>query len=127
MLSKTANKKCQPYFNNYFSLPKAAMFPRVCDIEKLPTDLTLKPIKLISIIKRKSKNILTIKFKLEDLISLADVYLFVNGYKKDMYYSVPSGIYRFNFRELQCANNLIEIFYIQNGVKSESTLLNVSV
>lgn len=102
-------------------------FPRIHEIEKLQVNSKLKPIKIISLKKNHSPKKLFIKFILQISNSSADVYLFLNGNKSDMFYSISSGEYSFNNIELITGKNLIEMYYVHNGLKSKSTFLTLNL
>lgn len=126
MLSKTAQKQYESYFNKLNPLHKAAMFPKLYEIEKLPINNKLKPLRIISLQKRSAKGSLSVKFKVEPIYNSVNVYFYVNGHKKDMYYSVPAGIYKFNARNLKNVKNVLELFYVHNGFKSKTLSLKVT-
>lgn len=97
------------------------IFPQIYNAKDLRQDKNLKPIKLIS---NKSEAIPTdgkIKIFFQLLISNSrtEVFLYLNGHKTDMYYSVPSGRYSFSFY-LEKGKNVIEMYYVVNGCKSLS-------
>ena len=97
------------------------MFPLIYDYENILEDKNLKPIKLIS---RKAKTVsrkekIQIPFELLIQNSAADVFLYLNEQKTDMYHSIPSGRYSFNIY-LKNEKNIIEIYYVVNGCKSPS-------
>lgn len=100
---------------------KKTIFPQIYDNENILEDKNLKPIKSIS---RKAKTVfrkevIQIPFELLIPNSAADVSIYLNGQKTDMYYSIPSGKYSFKFFP-NSGNNVVEIFYLVNDCKSPS-------
>jgi len=100
---------------------KKTIFPHIYDNENLLEDNNLKPVKLFSretkTVSRKEK--IQIPFELLIENSPADVFLYLNGQKLDMYYSIQSGRYSFNIYP-KVGKNIVEIFYLVNGCKSPS-------
>ena len=100
---------------------KKTNFPKIYDSDHFRNEKCLKPIKLIShrIETISSKIKIQIPFELLIKDSTADVFLFLNGEKSDMYYSIPSGSYAFNIY-LKKGKNVVEIYYLADGYKSPS-------
>jgi hypothetical protein len=100
---------------------KKTIFPRIYNNDHLVTDKNLKSIKLISPKTKTALNKAKVQIPFELLRSstAADVFLYLNGQKTDMYYSIPSGKYTFNLY-LKTGKSIVEIFYIINGCKSTS-------
>ena len=100
---------------------KNTIFPRFYNNDHLITDKNLKSIKLISPETKTTSNKakVHIQFELLKSSTAADVFLYLNGQKTDMYYSIPSGKYAFNIY-LKTGKNIVEIFYIINEYKSTS-------
>lgn len=102
-------------------------FPKVYDMDSLEINNEFIPVDVISINKLqilKLKNV-RLKFELNIPNAIADIYLYVNGNKKDMYCLVPSGTYEFDIFPQEGENN-IELFYVSNNLKSKSTVVNVA-
>jgi len=100
---------------------KKTIFPQIYDNKNILEDKNLKPIKSIS---RKAKTVfrkevIQIPFELLIPNSAADVSIYLNGQKTDMYYSILSGKYSFKFFP-NSGNNVVEIFYLVNDCKSPS-------
>ena len=74
---------------------KKIIFPKIYDIENLPVDKNLEPVVVISPIINKVSSVkkFQISFNLQVTNLTADVFLYLNGRKLDMYYSIPSGRY----------------------------------
>jgi len=107
---------------------KKSTFPFVREIENVPIDKNLKPIKIVVTSQNnRSVNSLNISIELACGSSYANVYLFLNEKKTDMYYSISNGKYSFKNIHLNQGNNLIEIFYLIESSKSPSTCLTVKV
>jgi hypothetical protein len=100
---------------------KKIMFPKIYEIENLPVDKNLVPVELTLTLADKISSLKKVKisFELKIKYSTADVFLYLNGQKIDMYYSIPSGSYTFNFYPKK-GNNIIEIFYLVDDCKSPS-------
>ena len=100
---------------------KKTIFPKIYDKDHYRDDKYLKPIKLIShgIETIASKIKIQIPFELSVKNSTADVFVFMNGEKSDMYYSIPSGSYAFNVY-LKKGKNVFEMYYLADGYKSPS-------
>lgn len=100
---------------------KKNIFPQIFDHKNLREDENLKPIKLISVKNKRgsSNSELKILFELPISNSTADVFLFLNDLKTDMYCSIPPGIYGFPIH-LGDGKNTIELYYLRNGFKSPS-------
>lgn len=126
MSSKLIKRKLVNYDILFRQKVKKNLFPSVCEIDNVPIDKSLKPIKIIS---TSPNNLLlnnqSISFELACENSNANVYLFLNGKKRDMYYSIPKGKYTFKNVLLNQDKNSIEIFYVIEGSKSPSTFLVV--
>jgi hypothetical protein len=121
-MSTKSEKVKMPSHQNAFRPPIAkVIFPRIYDNQDLRIDKKLKPIKIISNKGKafSSNGNTKISFELLSPNSTADVFLYINGNKSDMYYSVPSGKYSFNLY-LETGKNIIEVYYVVNGYKSPS-------
>jgi hypothetical protein len=121
MSAKSEKVKVSTRQNDFQQQIAKVIFPRNCGNQDLPVDKNLKPIRLI-FTKRNvisSKGILKIPFELLVSNATVDAFLYVNGNKSDMYYSIPSGKYSFNCYIEKRINN-VELFYISNGCKSPS-------
>ncbi len=116
--AKQKYKSVNLVFQNH---KKEIFFPPIYDESKLVVDKNLKPIKIIAQnIKESSlSNKSQIVFDFYIQRSKANVYLILNGTKKDVFYLIPSGTYVFNFY-LKPGDNILELFYIVNGHKSKS-------
>jgi len=62
-----------------------------------------------------------IKVVLPSKIKYADIYLFINKEKIDLYYSVNGGEYTFRNVRLRIGKNNIEFFYTLGNIRSRST------
>jgi len=104
---------------------KKNIFPKIYDKDYYRDNKHLNPIKLIShgIETISSKIKIQITFELLVANSTADVFLFLNGVKNDMYYSIPSGRHTFNIYPKR-GKNIVEIYYLVNGYKSSSVYKN---
>lgn len=127
MTSKNKHESSKDLPSDFLYTNVVNPFPRIYEIEKLQVNSKLKPIRIISLKKNLTSKKLFVKFILQVYNSSADVYLYVNEIKSDMFYSVSSGEYTFNNIELMTGKNLIEMFYVQNGVKSKSTFLTLEL
>ncbi len=121
MTAKSEKKYLQQHAKFFRQKLKNTIFPRIVDHEKLFCDKYLKPIRLISTknVFAHSREEIKIHFELNIYGSLGDVYLYLNGNKSDMFYSISSGKYHFNVH-LENKKNDIEMYYILNGCKSLS-------
>lgn len=126
MSSKLIKRKLVNHDILFRQKVKKNLFPSVCEIDNVPIDKSLKPLKIIS---TSPNNLLlnnqSISFELACENSNANVYLFLNKKKRDMYYSIPKGKYTFKNVLLNQDKNSIEIFYVIEGSKSPSTFLVV--
>ena len=98
MTAKSEKNNLQMHAKFFRQKFKKTIFPQIIDNEKPFDDKYLKPIRLIS---SKNKNVHSkvetqIHFELNIYDSQADVYLYLNGNKSDMFYSISSGRYHFN-------------------------------
>ena len=100
---------------------KKNMFPQICDEETLLVDTHLKGLKLLTSVPKtvSTKKKVRIIFELSIQTSTANVFLFINGQKTDMFYSITPGKYSFCLY-LNQGKNTIEIFYVLNSFKSPS-------
>lgn len=121
MTAKREKNNLQNHANFFRQKLTNTIFPQIINGEKLFDDKYLKPIRLIS-----TKNVLVhskaeiqIYFELNIYGLLGDVYLYLNGTKSDMFYSISSGKYHFNVH-LESKKNEIEMYYLLNGCKSPS-------
>jgi hypothetical protein len=100
---------------------KKTFFPHIYENDDLLEDKNLNPLKLISpktkLASNKSK--VQIDFKLLTRSFEVDVFLYLNGQKTDMYYSIPSGRYSFTVF-LERGTNNVKIYYVVNERKSPS-------
>lgn len=92
-------------------------------MKNLPVTKNLKPIELIFPQTKKVSSLekIQMSFKLHVTNLTADVFLYLNGQKIDMYYSIPSGKYSFTVYPKN-GKNIVEIFYLVNGCKSPSVI-----
>lgn len=127
MTSKNKHESSNDLVSDFLYSNVINLFLRIYEIEKLQVNSKLKPIRIISLKKNHTSKKLFIKFILQVYNSSADVYLYVNEFKLDMFYSVSSGEYTFNNIKLMTGKNFIEMFYVQNGVKSKSTFLTLEL
>ncbi len=126
MTAKIEKNIIQLNTNSFKQKLKKTIFSQIYCNEKLFDDKQLKPIKLIS---SKNKNAYSktgnrIYFELNILDSHADVYLYLNGSKSDMFYSIPTGRYCFNVY-LDNEKNEIEMYYLLNSCKSPSVFKTI--
>lgn len=99
---------------------KKNMFPQICDEHTLPVASNLNGLRLLtSTPKTVSTKKIRISFELSVHVSTANVLLFVNEKKIDMFYSVSSGKYSF-YLHLNQGKNTIGLFYVINRIKSPS-------
>ena len=59
-------------------------------------------------------------------IRYADIYLFINSEKIDMYYAVSAGKYTFRNVRLRTGENKIELFYTLGNIRSNSTFFIIN-
>lgn len=106
---------------------KSILFPPVYDIDVLPIDKNFPRVKLLHIRKTKSNQSIKIVFDLGQIDSRMNVYLFINGKKVDLFYSVMKGQYSFNNIFLMTRKNEVEIFYVSSKRKSPSTTFKINI
>ena len=103
-ISEEENQK--PFFFNSFNVPELPLNKR------LPVTEILK--------KENKKSSFFIRFSVKNVNGLLNIFLYVNGLKKDMLYQVKPGIHSFSFIPDQ-KENLVELFYTAGNSRSIST------
>jgi hypothetical protein len=108
---------------------KRNIFPTIYNDKDFFLDKNLKPIRVISILRKEllTKRKINILFELMIEKLKADIFLILNGQKTDMYYSVTSGKYSFRNILLQPGKNRLEIFYRVQMSKSPSIFITQTV
>lgn len=104
----TEEENQKPFFFDSFNVT------RLCENSRLPG---------INLLKKsydKKSEIYSLKFKVPQGKGLINIYLFVNGIKKDMFYQVNPGNHSFSFFTAD-TENLIEIFYTRGNYRSPRT------
>lgn len=99
-----------------------SLFPDVYDLSTLTVNPRLPLpnfVKLADTVQIHD-SIISLEVKLPESVSAADLFLFRNGKKIDMYYQVDGGIYRFKKIQLDKGENLLETFYRKGSKKSIS-------
>ena len=121
MAAKRVKVKMQSQDSIFRPEIKKIIFPKIYDIENLPVDKNLEPVEVISPIINKVSSVkkFQISFNLQVTNLTTDVFLYLNGRKLDMYYSIPSGRYSLKFFPKK-GKNVVEIFYLVNDCKSPS-------
>lgn len=122
MNSKTSSKV---NLSKFRSLEKFSLFPSIYQLNELKVEKNLQPIILLQkkYLDKINNPKVIIEFKLPKQNILVDVYLFCGGKKKDMYYSVSEGNYKFEM-PLKDFKKGIELFYVSNNKKSPSIFLS---
>ncbi len=98
-----------------------SLFPEIHNLSSLPIDKRLPMLKFKNPeeLQPTKKSQITLTVEMPSKIQSADIYLFVNEEKKDMFYNVSSGgKYGFNYINLSVGINLIELFYRTGERKS---------
>lgn len=95
------------------------LFFNSVSINEIPVAYNLPKIKILKS-KRNSKKIL-LEFIISRVTGLLNIFLIVNGQKKDMLYQVIPGKYSFNFISEE-SENLIELYYSRGRVRSDKTV-----
>ncbi len=98
------------------------LFPEVYNLSTLKIDKKLPLLKLTNLKDslKTAEDKISFNVKLNNKINYADLYLFVNGIKRDMYYQIPGGDYKFKYVKLKEGENLVELFYRIGGKRSSS-------
>ncbi|HSD63110.1 MAG TPA: hypothetical protein VLB50_04900 [Ignavibacteriaceae bacterium] len=111
-MQKSANKK-PAEVNVGESEKQDYQTPEVYEVNSLRIDTRLPHLKIRSESDTIFSNYITteIAVELPDKISNADIFLFNNGKKKDMYYQVGAGVYSFHHVLLDNPVNNLEFFY----------------
>ena len=73
-----------------------------------------------------NSNKINIKVELPHKIKYANIYLFINKEKIDLYSSVKGGEYTFRNVRLRNGKNNIEIFYTLGNIRSSSTSIIIN-
>ncbi len=127
MSVKSANKNFNLSSDKFIQTRRAALFPRIYKTHELPNNNKLKSPKVTSIQKKLSEKELSVEFVVQDTNCFFDVYMFVNNQKQDMFYSVPYGAYCFRNLKLRKGKNSLQLFCVQNGFKSKTVSLEVTI
>ena len=123
MYSKRVSKLQSPddsFINPGF---KKNLFPPIYNVNQLPLNEKLKPLGIISTKVNRTSDALNISFELLLNNSTADVFLYQNNVKKDMFYSITSGEYTFRNIMLTAGKNVIELFYTTRMSRSSSVFI----
>ena len=96
------------------------LFPEVFDIQSLKVNPALPILKFIKFkdTQRTKKSSIDLEIKLTHQIQKADLFLYVNKSKRDMFYQIDKGIYSFKNIKLKSGENLLEFFYRIGSKKS---------
>ncbi len=107
---KSLNNKTAPELNDE---PAQALFPEIYELQSLRVDTSLPILKFINLQDTAYVDTNRINITVEVPIELkrADLFLFLNRKKIDMYYQIPPGTYSFKNVRLNQKENLIELFY----------------
>lgn len=111
-MQKSAVKK-PPEVNVGESEKQDYQTPDVYEVNSLKIDSRLPHLKLKAMIDTVISNSFTaeVAVELPNKISHADIFLFNNGRKEDMYYQVDAGVYSFRRIMLDDSVNNLEFFY----------------
>lgn len=129
--AKLNNPAADPFEEKNES-PIQALFPDIFKISELILDENLPLIKIISTDKTLKRDmnlrvtvkmLKSLKIELPGGIKNADLFLFVNKQKKDMFYQIPPGDYELKEIKLEKGENVIELFYRQSERRSLSSYL----
>ena len=99
-----------------------ALFPEIFNISNLKTDKQIPILQFTNLqdtITTQEKSI-DISVAVPDLRKKADLFLFVNHKKRDMYYQILGSEYTFKEVKLDKGENIIELFYRLGQKKSSS-------
>lgn len=98
----------------------------ILDSMKINNDLKSLKLKNIKLVRVKGSAEVQVTFEMTNIHGTADVYLFLNNRKKDMFYSITSGIFNFNLM-LNRGRYSIKIFYVDCGYKSNPITRNILI
>jgi len=73
-----------------------------------------------------NKEKIDIKVNLPSKIRNADIYIFINKQKIDLYYNVKGGQYTFRGIRLFAGKNNIEVFYVIGNTRAKSTSILIN-
>lgn len=95
------------------------------NVYKYPIGEKLPPIKIpdFDTTQTTKENKVNIRVVLPSKIKYANIYLFINKEKIDLYYSVNGGEYTFRKVRLRTGKNNIEFFYTLGNIRSRSTTI----
>lgn len=98
------------------------LFPEVYNVSSLKIDnkLPVLSFKNFQDTIRTGSNSINLSVELNKKIKKADIFLYVDSDKKDMYYQSIPGIYQFKNINLKKGENLVEFFYRAGGRRSQS-------
>ena len=121
MHAKIIKVKKSSHDSSFKQQKKKNLFPQIYSSKDLIENKNLNPVKFLSqsLKKKCSVDKISIPFQVIVQESIVDVFLFLNGIKSDMYYSVPSGSYSFVIYPNR-GKNRVEIYYLLYGHKSPS-------
>jgi hypothetical protein len=88
-------------------------------VQNLHVSTSLPPVKITNTAANKKTGNLTLSLILENNNKLFNIFLLINGEKKDLLYQVSPGKYKFTFRPVN-TENYIEVFYTYGRSKSPS-------
>ncbi len=99
-----------------------ALFPDIYNIINLKIDQHLPIVRLLNFNRDSSTNQHNISIKVDfpGQRMNSDLFIFVNGEKRDMYYQVQKGIYEFKKLKLKGGANEIDVFYRTGSRRSVS-------
>jgi hypothetical protein len=98
------------------------MFPDIDDARNLKTDLKLPPLKFLNFPDTLdiAENAFSFEIELISKIKSADIYMYINGKKKDMYFHCGPGKYNFADVKFQEGESKVEFFYKSGNKRSQS-------
>lgn len=86
--------------------------------EKIPVNNFLNPPQILSTSFNKKSKKYQVKFIISGGSELSNIYMRINGIKKDMIYQVPAGKYSFFFRA-PLNEYFLELFYTSGSRRSD--------
>lgn len=92
------------------------------NVTEFPAAKSLPKIKILK--NKRYSEYIFLEFMISVSTGLINIYLYVNGRKKDMIYQVEPGKYSFRFG-FQESENLIELYYSRGRVRSEKTVFTL--
>lgn len=102
------------------------LFPDIYEISGLSLDLSLTPVKILSIEKLGSQPIVTVNISVPSA-KKADLYLCLNNKPFDMYYQISTGTYIFKNFFLPNGKYKFEVLYRIGTRKCKSVSLTIHI